>query len=60
MSTWLWILAAYFAGDLAILCYYAATGRPIHVTKGTLALAFITHVGFIAVAVISATKGVTP
>lgn len=60
MSTWLWILATYFALDLAVLCYYAATRGCIRVTAGTLALAFITHVGFIVVAVISATKGVTP
>lgn len=58
MTVWLWILAAYFALDLAVLTYYRATRRSIHVTTGTLALAFITHIGFIVVAVISATKGV--
>lgn len=60
MTTWLWILAAYFALDLAALTYYRATRRPIRVTTGTLVLAFITHIGFIVVAVIAATKGVTP
>lgn len=60
MIVWLWILAAYFALDLAVLGYHAATGQPIRITPGSLVLAFITHVGFIVVAVVAATKGVTP
>lgn len=51
MTVWLLILAVYFALDLAALAYYRATRRSIRVTTGTLALAFITHVGFIVVAV---------
>jgi hypothetical protein len=54
MSAWLWVLAVYFAVDLAALTYYRATRRVIRVTTGTLALAFITHVGFIVVAIVSA------
>lgn len=54
MSALLWVLAVYFALDLVVLTYYRATRTCIRVTTGTLALAFITHVGFIVVAIAAA------